>query len=779
MLGWMACQEPLITAEEASPFVAQWSETVEAALLEQTAGAASAAALKARLAEAGRADRARATRDEPPFDAMVDEVYADLEYKLALVSNGKLTERGEAIWNAIKEVEHHVLDPKKYEVEKIEGVLARLEEKKSTYQDFDNLKAGDTERAFALEYVTQRTLTDFELAETNHAALTQALLASPSGERLRGALSEYEKMVAAKVGIETELEQLLARGLVRYAREMRHFRVKEIFIHPRHDDFFNETETRSRRPDEAKGPYQAGVVWRKAAQLAVEITEANKTQILHDNIKAALRDVLTGEAPEATVAGLPPQQPQYAGLVKEYKRYSEIVEKGGWKAIDAPRTLNPGARSEVVKQLKERLLAEGYYPADAAIDDHYDATLTAAIRTYQETHQMEASGRVNPLFWRSLNVSAERRRNQIALNIERWRKSNLRHEDPAYAFVNISDFNVELWVNQKRDMRFPVVVGSNELAINPLTEEAERANRTPNMAAYVDRVIYNPVWNVTERINAVRIVPEVRKSLEKKYLAKMESMRKPPARPASIPVLGMMGTSAANPELAPALTDNQGTPDAAPAPQEAAPQQEPLTLGGGKDEPLRFNMSAVRKLQRKAGEEGDGGGGLSNEALKSMFFYLNPETGEVDVSFIDRDHVPSWYEENNYEVVFASPTWQYTRMKAGGSNALGLVKIIFPNYDDIYFHDTPAKELFARPVRGLSHGCIRLERPLDFAQRLLELDDQFDEARVQRILRSGDYVPIFLKRRIPVYLEYYTVRVDDEGRANFLADIYNYDQLDG
>ncbi|MFU8802899.1 MAG: L,D-transpeptidase family protein [Bradymonadaceae bacterium] len=780
VLGLTACQEPLITAEEASPYVDAWSATVEAALFEQAAGAAGAAALKARIEGSGTADRAKTTRDDPPYDALLDDVYSRHEYKPVLVAQGKLTERGEAVWEAFKEVEYHLLDAQKYQVEKIEETLGRLEAKRGDYEGFD-LSAGDAERAFAMEYLTERPHSKFELTEENHAELLKALLESSSGERLRGALSDYEKMSATKVAIESELEQLLAQGLVRYAREMRHFRVKEIFIHPRHDDFYNETETRSRRPDEAKGSYTAGVIWRRAAQIAVENTEANKTQILHQNIKAALEDVLVGDDARATVAGLPPQQPQYAGLVAEYKRYRKIVDAGGWEEINAPRTLNPGARTEVVKELKARLRSEGFYGDDQAIDDHYDEALTEAIREYQETHQMDVTGKPTNLFWRSLNISAERRMNQIGLNIERWRKTNIRHEDPVYAYVNISDFTVELWRNQERDMRFPVVVGSNELAINPLTEEAERANRTPTMAAYVDRVIYNPVWNVTERVRAIRIVPEVRMSVEKKYIAKMEAMRKKSApqrvKAAALDLLANIGGATGSTESGTDGSETAGSDTAEAAP--AAPQQEALYTKGKDGEPLRFNMNVVRRLQQSAGGEEEGSGPLSDEQLKKMFHYLDPATGEVDVNVTHPDHIPSWYAENNYEVVFGSATWQYTRMKAGGGNALGLVKIIFPNYDDIYFHDTPAKELFARPVRGLSHGCIRLEKPLDFAERLLTIDGQWDEARVAKILKSGDYVPIFLKRKIPVYLEYYTVRVDDEGRANFLADIYNYDNLDG
>lgn len=79
-------------------------------------------------------------------------------------------------------------------------------------------------------------------------------------------------------------------------------------------------------------------------------------------------------------------------------------------------------------------------------------------------------------------------------------------------------------------------------------------------------------------------------------------------------------------------------------------------------------------------------------------------------------------------------------------------------------HDTPAKSLFHRNVRAFSHGCIRLEKPLAL---LNELGYTYNRGRTQWIT---------LNKKIPVYVEYHTVWVDDEGIVQFRHDIYGYEK---
>jgi len=101
---------------------------------------------------------------------------------------------------------------------------------------------------------------------------------------------------------------------------------------------------------------------------------------------------------------------------------------------------------------------------------------------------------------------------------------------------------------------------------------------------------------------------------------------------------------------------------------------------------------------------------------------------------------------------------------SGSRNSLGLVKFLFPNRFNVYMHDTPAKSLFKRTVRAYSHGCIRLEKPFAL---LYELGYTYHSGKTQWIT---------LKKQIPVYVEYHTVWVDEEGIVQFRKDIYGYEK---
>jgi murein L,D-transpeptidase YcbB/YkuD len=102
--------------------------------------------------------------------------------------------------------------------------------------------------------------------------------------------------------------------------------------------------------------------------------------------------------------------------------------------------------------------------------------------------------------------------------------------------------------------------------------------------------------------------------------------------------------------------------------------------------------------------------------------------------------------------------------KEGPDNALGLVKFLFPNKYNVYMHDTPAKSLFDKRVRAFSHGCIRLEKAIEL---LNELGYEYDTDKNEWIT---------LKKKIPVYVEYHTVWIDNEGIVQFRNDIYGYER---
>jgi L,D-transpeptidase YcbB len=116
------------------------------------------------------------------------------------------------------------------------------------------------------------------------------------------------------------------------------------------------------------------------------------------------------------------------------------------------------------------------------------------------------------------------------------------------------------------------------------------------------------------------------------------------------------------------------------------------------------------------------------------------------------------------------------REKPGPKNSLGLVKFIFPNQYDIYLHSTPAVSLFDRPRRDFSHGCIRVQKPVDLAAWVLQDQGDWDLDKVQEAMNNGsDNKTVSLKTPLPITIFYLTAIVEDDGQVHFFDDIYGYD----
>jgi murein L,D-transpeptidase YcbB/YkuD len=110
---------------------------------------------------------------------------------------------------------------------------------------------------------------------------------------------------------------------------------------------------------------------------------------------------------------------------------------------------------------------------------------------------------------------------------------------------------------------------------------------------------------------------------------------------------------------------------------------------------------------------------------------------------------------------------------AGATNALGRVKFMFPNDYSVYLHDTPSRDLFDRESRAFSSGCIRVEEPLELAQRLL--GSGWDRRRIEAAIESGETRTVFLEKPMPVMLLYWTAEVDEPGVVSFFPDVYGLD----
>lgn len=116
------------------------------------------------------------------------------------------------------------------------------------------------------------------------------------------------------------------------------------------------------------------------------------------------------------------------------------------------------------------------------------------------------------------------------------------------------------------------------------------------------------------------------------------------------------------------------------------------------------------------------------------------------------------------------------RQEPGPLNALGQVKIMFPNPFNVYLHDTPDHGLFARSTRAFSSGCIRVQRAVDLAAALLSDDDpSWTRERVDRLLAARAEQTLPLRRPVPVHILYWTAWSDPEGTMQFRPDVYARD----
>lgn len=136
---------------------------------------------------------------------------------------------------------------------------------------------------------------------------------------------------------------------------------------------------------------------------------------------------------------------------------------------------------------------------------------------------------------------------------------------------------------------------------------------------------------------------------------------------------------------------------------------------------------------------------------------------------------PNYLEKHNMESTGQSNGLPVVRQKPGGDNSLGKVKFLFPNSFNIYFHDTPAKELFNKNVRAFSHGCIRLSEPEKLADYLLKDNSKWTDEKINEAMNSGNEQFVALKNPVPVFITYYTAWVDENGKLNFRNDIYDQD----
>jgi murein L,D-transpeptidase YcbB/YkuD len=133
-------------------------------------------------------------------------------------------------------------------------------------------------------------------------------------------------------------------------------------------------------------------------------------------------------------------------------------------------------------------------------------------------------------------------------------------------------------------------------------------------------------------------------------------------------------------------------------------------------------------------------------------------------------------EEKNY-LADHNMEWNggNVRQKPGPDNALGLVKFMFPNPNDIYMHDSPSKSLFGFEKRIFSHGCINVEKAKDLAISMMKDYPDWTLDKINSAMSGVKETPFKLTKKIPIYIGYFTAWVSKEGDIGFFPDVYERD----
>ena len=584
------------------------AEEAVAALLDATVGRVRA---RVPAVDAAATWRAAADRQDAPFARFLVRAQTRFGGTPILLREEAAPGLSEALLAALNDLEAHAVDPTPYDRDGVVTALGR---------------AGDL-----VEVTAEQRLGPFQDEEGK--ALWQAALltldAAPRDQvfaRLAGAGDEddvrerlplVEKWLVdaatadaarAKAWMAADVRALVA--FARYAMDFRYLRSTNPYRKP---DVFDE------RLDQVAGA-------------------------ILKHVEAARSDM------GAALATLRPTHPLYdrvRAFLPKYRALAAAPDGERPKEFKTGRRLKKGKHGPEAAALRERLRAEGYDPGPPS--DRFDEALTAAVIEFQETHGVAPLGEVGPQTTKVLNVTMERRLKQLTVSLQRWRENPIGHATGRHVRINLPEYELQLWEDDRIVERHKVIVGSGAVVTDLTKKTIGYLNRTRTLDSALYQIILNPYWRVPKRIAVQEIGPEAES--DPKYL------------------------------------ESHGFR---------------LTSGPG-GEPL----------------------------------YVQ------------------------------SP---------GPKNPLGRVKFLFENDFALYLHDTDKRWLFKETQRDFSHGCVRVHEPLDLAFTIASKVNAMTRDEFDRLLRMGTEYGIDLKEKLPIYLDYNTVSVDDEGRLLLLPDVYGFDR---
>lgn len=353
-----------------------------------------------------------------------------------------------------------------------------------------------------------------------------------------------------------------------------------------------------------------------------------------------------------------PLFPLYDKLLVALKKYQDIVDAGGWRALPEFTDLEPGMSSTAIPLIRERLTKErDYTPCpDNNETERYDACLLQAVKTFQARHGLTDKGYIGAMTRKALAESAEDKVARIKLNLDRmkWVK---RSHDRYQIWVNIPGYMMYVFDEDKLIETMKVIVG-------------RKGHNTPVFYNRVRTIVLNPYWRIPASIIRGEIIPKLKKNR---------------------------------------------------------------------------NYTNKKKIEI--------------------------HTGYSEHSPMVNPHNVNWHKYGR-----KLPPYKFMQ-SPGVHNSLGKIKYLFPNKYAVYMHDTNQPKLFSKDTRSLSHGCVRLHKPVDLLETFSIMDPKIDFEKAQKTLEHNKKTPIRLSHSIPIDMIYLTTWVGNDGTINFRDDIYGYDKM--
>jgi len=373
------------------------------------------------------------------------------------------------------------------------------------------------------------------------------------------------------------------------------------------------------------------------------------------DLAALLESALASGDIAGTLATLAPPQRGFRQLRAALVYHRTVVARGGWPTIPDGPVLKLGDQSPAVAALRERLRLGGDLRAMAFEESSlFNEVLEQSLQRFQRRHGLTVTGVMDAATLAELNVSAERRVEQLELNLERWRwlpQDLGRH----HIIVNIAAFELEVVEEDSVVLSMRVVVG-------------RPYHSTPVFSDTMRYLVLNPYWQVPLNIAVKELLPRLKR--DPSYLHR-------------------------------------------------------------------------QKMQ--------------------VFRNWSPGTREVDPATID------------WSVITPARFPFRLRQAPGSINALGRIKFMFLNKYNVYLHDTPSRPLFEETQRDFSHGCIRIQQPIELALYLLRQDPRWDRNALLHALDGAIDRTVPLPQPMPIHLLYWTAWADKDGTIQFRRDIYGQD----